>query len=159
MLDIILSALWFILPAYVANGAPVMLGGGTPIDLGRKFLDGKRILGDGKTFKGFFAGVLTGTFIGTLQGRLVLGFFLSIGALVGDMAGSFVKRRLNIKRGDSAPLLDQLDFILGAVLFSLIFARNYVATDIIVTALLITPVLHLLANRVTYKVGYKDVAH
>ncbi len=154
-----MSALWFILPAYVANGAPVMLGGGTPIDLGRKFLDGKRILGDGKTFKGFFAGVLTGTFIGTLQGRLVLGFFLSIGALVGDMAGSFVKRRLNIKRGDSAPLLDQLDFILGAVLFSLIFARNYVATDIIVTALLITPVLHLLANRVTYKVGYKDVAH
>jgi len=39
------EAIWFFLPAYFANATPVVLGGGTPIDLGRNFLDGRRILG------------------------------------------------------------------------------------------------------------------
>jgi len=37
----------FILPAYFANSSPVILGGGAPIDLGRKAWDKKRIFGDG----------------------------------------------------------------------------------------------------------------
>ncbi|MHA1713397.1 MAG: CDP-archaeol synthase, partial [Candidatus Ranarchaeia archaeon] len=48
--------LYYIFPAYVANAIPVLAGGGLPIDLGKNFIDGQRILGDGKTYRGFAAG-------------------------------------------------------------------------------------------------------
>ena len=50
-------AMWFIFPAYCANAAPVIFGGGLPIDVGRVFLDGQPIFGPRKTFRGFFAGL------------------------------------------------------------------------------------------------------
>ena len=56
---IILQALWIIIPAYVSNASAVLVGGGTPIDFGKNWSDGKRILGDGKTWRG----LLSGTFI------------------------------------------------------------------------------------------------
>lgn len=40
--------LLFILPAYIANATPVLFGGGMPVDFRRKFIDGERLLGDGK---------------------------------------------------------------------------------------------------------------
>ncbi len=33
----ILYSIFYILPAYVANGAPVIFGGGKPIDMNKKF--------------------------------------------------------------------------------------------------------------------------
>ncbi|MDD5096827.1 MAG: CDP-archaeol synthase, partial [Candidatus ainarchaeum sp.] len=51
----------FILPCYIANAAPVLLGGGQPIDFGANFPDGRRILGDAKTVRGFVGGVAAGT--------------------------------------------------------------------------------------------------
>jgi len=89
-------AFWYILPAYVANASPVILGGGRPIDGGRYWRDGRRILGDGKTWRGFIGGVAAGTLVGVIQylitpdfygslGTAVkLAFLLSFGALVGD---------------------------------------------------------------------------
>ena len=69
----ILDALWFILPAYFANSLPVDVSYikelewlAKPVDGGRKFL-GKRLLGDGKTWRGLIVGVLGGTFIGLVQ--------------------------------------------------------------------------------------------
>ncbi|MFH1470329.1 MAG: CDP-archaeol synthase, partial [Candidatus Micrarchaeota archaeon] len=52
MLENWLEVIILVLPAYVANASPVILGGGTPVDFGRLFYDKKRILGDGKTWKG-----------------------------------------------------------------------------------------------------------
>ncbi|MFA7152528.1 MAG: CDP-archaeol synthase, partial [Methanoregulaceae archaeon] len=43
----LVSALWIMLPAYVPNSVAAATGGGTPIDLGRNFSDGRRIFGDG----------------------------------------------------------------------------------------------------------------
>jgi CDP-2,3-bis-(O-geranylgeranyl)-sn-glycerol synthase len=63
----------FILPAYFANSVPVLLGGGAPIDGGKKWNDGQRLFGDGKTVRGFFAGVLAGVAIGALEGALLPG--------------------------------------------------------------------------------------
>ncbi|RLF37739.1 MAG: CDP-2,3-bis-(O-geranylgeranyl)-sn-glycerol synthase, partial [Thermoplasmata archaeon] len=45
--EIILQAIWIFLPAYAANGGALLVGGGLPIDLGRKWRDGRRIFGDG----------------------------------------------------------------------------------------------------------------
>ncbi|MEM3668874.1 MAG: CDP-archaeol synthase, partial [Candidatus Bathyarchaeia archaeon] len=42
---LIIEALKFIFPAYCANAVPVITGGGLPIDLDKKFFDGKPIFG------------------------------------------------------------------------------------------------------------------
>ena len=63
----IFLSVYYIIPAYVANGFAVVTGGGRPIDLGRKFSDKRRILGDGKTIRGFTGGLIIGFSAGLLQ--------------------------------------------------------------------------------------------
>src|SRR5207244_4565349 len=60
------QALWFFLPAYVANPMAVVFGGGTPIDFGRTLRDGERLFGDGKTWRGLVGGTLAGALLGLL---------------------------------------------------------------------------------------------
>jgi len=161
LIDTIASAIWFILPAYFANAAPVVLGGGPPLDMGKKFLDGRRILGDGKTARGFVGGLIVGTIVGLLQGvaraplreYLLLGFLLALGALLGDLASSFVKRRLGIERGGAAPGLDQLSFVVAALILA--SPVKVPPWQVIAVILIITPPIHLATNFVGYKLGLK----
>ena len=113
-----IRSIWYILPSYVANMTPVIFGGGRPLDLNKKFIDGRRILGDHKTIRGFISGLITGTLVGCMQGRPLTGFLLSLGTMVGDSFGSFVKRRMGIEAGGSAPLLDQEGFLIFSILFT-----------------------------------------
>ena len=160
-IDIIASAIWFILPAYFANAAPVVLGGGPPLDMGKKFLDGRRILGDGKTARGFVGGLIIGTIVGLLQGvaraplreYLLLGFLLALGALLGDLASSFIKRRLGIERGGAAPGLDQLGFVVAALILA--SPVKVPSWQVIAVILIITPPIHLATNFIGYKLGLK----
>ena len=127
------------------------------------FIDKRRLIGDGVTWRGSIIGTLLGTLTGMIQGTLVdnipygvlLGLILAIGAVVGDACGSFMKRRLNIERGRPAPILDQLDFAIGAMLLASIIV-NF-TWEIIVMILIITVVLHLSANIIAYLIGLKDV--
>ncbi|MCS7125250.1 MAG: CDP-2,3-bis-(O-geranylgeranyl)-sn-glycerol synthase [Candidatus Bathyarchaeota archaeon] len=153
------DALKFIFPAYCANAAPVIFGGGLPLDFGKKFYDGKPIFGKNKTFRGFFFGLAVGTIVGVLESILFtypfhFGFLLSLGALVGDLAGAFIKRRMGIPPGELLPVVDQIDFIIGAFAFSL--PLNMLFPELAVTVLLITPPLHLLTNFAAYKMGLKS---
>src|SRR2546425_3674974 len=59
-LEAILQALWFFLPAFVANPMAVVFGGGTPIDFGRTLGDRERLFGDGKTWRGPVGGAVLG---------------------------------------------------------------------------------------------------
>jgi len=157
----VINALYFIFPAYCANATPVIFGGGAPIDAGKKFLDGKPILGSHKTFRGFFVGLAVGTFVGFVQfvlfrsssflqqlllfqSTILLGFMLSLGALVGDLIESFFKRRLGLRPGSSLPIADQLDFVVGALLFSLPVSPPPLLIVLII--IVITPPIHLLTN-------------
>ncbi len=153
-IQLIINALLFILPAYFANGAPVVFGGGPPIDCGRKFPDGRRIFGQGKSIRGFVAGVIAGVFIGALQGRWAAGLLLALGALLGDLLGSFLKRRMGIERGGAALGLDQLGFVVIAVLF--VLPVEVPTLEIFLVLLMITPLIHLATNFVGYKLGFKD---
>ncbi len=164
MLDSVIKALIFILPAYVANGTPVvvakLLPVKHPLDGGKYFIDQRRVLGNGKTLEGFLGGTLAGTLTAYVleywhMHTLEEGLILSLGALLGDLAGSFIKRRLGIKRGDPAPLLDQLDFLLGALALYYVF---YGPIDPLQATILIvvTPVLHLATNSAAYVLGLKD---
>jgi hypothetical protein len=92
MLSLIIDALWPILPAYIANSA-VLFAGQTPVDLGKSFVDGKRILGPGKTLKGLIGGTLAGISVKT-PCRFVLRIWVII-TLVGAAP--------SLNRSDSSP--------------------------------------------------------
>ncbi|HME56419.1 MAG TPA: CDP-2,3-bis-(O-geranylgeranyl)-sn-glycerol synthase [Candidatus Lokiarchaeia archaeon] len=86
------------------------------------------------------------------------------GAMLGDLLGSFIKRRLKIQRGDPAPVLDQLDFIAGVLLFSMLFTAvgaSFLQLDIkyLVTILVLTPFIHRVVNKLAFKLRVKDVPH
>src|SRR5665647_360581 len=166
---IIVEALKFIFPAYCANGTPVLAGGGTSMDFGRNFVDGKRIFGNNKTFRGFFFGWGVGFGVGLVEG-LVFGFesypvlfalLIPLGALLGDLTGAFIKRRIGIAPGGLLPIVDQVDFVVGAVVFSLPLALTgwqlgvSAFWQVAVAALLITPPIHLFTNFLAYKLKLK----
>jgi CDP-2,3-bis-(O-geranylgeranyl)-sn-glycerol synthase len=92
--------------------------------------------------------LIIGTTVGALQGVLLIGFLLSLGALLGDLVKSFFKRRLKVARGKSLPIADQLDFVIGALLLVSIVQVPSLATIIIV--LILTPLIHLGANTIAY---------
>jgi CDP-2,3-bis-(O-geranylgeranyl)-sn-glycerol synthase len=161
IIELIIEALKFIFPAYCANAIPVITGGGYPIDFGKKFLDGKPILGKNKTFQGFFSGLIIGTAVGLAESAffgypLLFGLLLSLGALLGDLVGAFVKRRLGIAPGKLLPVIDQIDFIIGAILFSLPLSLQILSWELILAVLIITAPIHLLTNFAAYKLGLKD---
>ncbi|MCE4625139.1 MAG: CDP-2,3-bis-(O-geranylgeranyl)-sn-glycerol synthase [Desulfurococcales archaeon] len=165
-----LNLLLLIIPAMVANGTPVVVGKLVrrphPIDNGKTFWDGRRILGDGKTWEGLIGGVLAGLIIGAILGValsnlpfwLETGFWASLGAMIGDLAGSFAKRRMGLSRGDPAPLLDQLDFYVGALIFLYLAGAKVEIVPAIILAPLVYA-LHRLTNMLAYRFGIKREPH
>jgi len=85
----------------------------------------------------------------------MFGFVLALGALFGDLAGAFLKRRLGIAPGDLLPIIDQVDFILGAILFSFFLSLKFISLELIIAVLILTPPIHLLTNFMAYKAGLK----
>ncbi|MCD6367996.1 MAG: CDP-2,3-bis-(O-geranylgeranyl)-sn-glycerol synthase [Candidatus Aenigmarchaeota archaeon] len=166
--------IWVIMPAYFANAFAPLSRGKMRIDGGRKMF-GKDIFGAGKTWEGFFLGVVAGTLFGVFEIliypylnvvavsygiqlpelSLISVFFISLGAMIGDLAGSFIKRRIGIERGESAPLLDQLDFVFGAFFFALIFIKVPAASILLI--IIFTPLVHLISCAIGYKLGVKKV--
>ncbi|HWY28675.1 MAG TPA: CDP-2,3-bis-(O-geranylgeranyl)-sn-glycerol synthase [Candidatus Sulfotelmatobacter sp.] len=153
-----LDAALFIGPSYVANAAPLLFGGGTPLDGGRNFLDGQRIFGAHKTVRGLFAGIIAGSVIGLAESpvdnRLLLGgFVIALGTVLGDLLGAFFKRRVRIEPGSPLPIVDQLDFVFGGlVLGNLVFPLSWWSILIVV---LVTPPIHLGTNYGAYLLGIK----
>lgn len=178
MVDFLLefvSALWIILPAYAANGFPTLANGKIPIDGRKKWIDGERIFGDGKTIEGFSLGLVIGTAVGILEALLypylnayagqfgahlpqmsiLIGFLIPLGALCGDLAGSFIKRRFRLRRGADAPVLDQLNFVAGAIFFAYFFTE--ITFWMVVIMALMTPIIHRSANIIAYGLKIKKV--
>jgi CDP-2,3-bis-(O-geranylgeranyl)-sn-glycerol synthase len=158
IVTLIIGAMKFIFPAYCANAVPVIAGGGKPMDFGKNFFDGKRVFGNNKTYRGFFFGLAVGIAVGLVEcflfGYPILFSVLSpLGALLGDLTAAFLKRRLGIAPGGLFPVVDQVDFVVGALLFSLPLA--IVSWELAVAVLIITPPIHLVTNFLAYKLGLK----
>ena len=170
------GAIYFMLPAYVANLSGLVFGGGEPVDSGKNFseysmhkghfTDDRRFIGNGVTWRGTFCGTVVGTFVGGL-----LGF---IGASFGDLSqltygvigihayGSVIAgfglgflMAFGALAGDPAPFLDQLDFVCGALVFSLLVVP--LSLDFVLLIMAISIVLHLGSNSFAYLIGMKDV--
>ncbi len=151
ILDQLFIAFAFISIPGIANSMPVFAHRlkinilNRPIDAGAE-LNGKRILGDGKTWRGFlFAWLGSGILFSLLLYFVFPNFLykipnveslelwqfllfssgLAVSALIGDSLKSFFKRQVGIKRGYSWFPLDQLDWIIGsAVFYVAIFGWN-----------------------------------
>ena len=155
----LLFATYIIIPAYLANATPLVFGGGKAIDFDMEFLDGERIFGTNKTIKGFLSGFLFGfitaliLYIVVKPYSIITCFLIPIGSLCGDLAGAFVKRRLKLGPGFPLPLLDQLDFIFGALLLSYPFVVTGI--EVIFIILLVTPPTHLITNAFAYLLKIK----
>jgi CDP-2,3-bis-(O-geranylgeranyl)-sn-glycerol synthase len=159
-LNDLLIAIYVAIPTYVTNSTPVLLGRGTPIDRGKKFVDGRPMLGTNKTVKGFTYGFLLGSVAALGEAVLfekyllvLAGIVASLGALLGDLLGAFVKRRLDIPPGHPLPVVDQLDFILGALLLT---ARllNVTAGAVLILVIATIPI-HLFSNAIAYMLRLK----
>ncbi|MDA1197195.1 MAG: CDP-2,3-bis-(O-geranylgeranyl)-sn-glycerol synthase [Nanoarchaeota archaeon] len=172
-MDILLligSAIYFMLPAYFANMAPVIVKNGfsflaVPIDGGR-LIRGKPVLGAHKTWRGFIFAVVFGIVTAFIQhllsdipwfsslsivsydSWLVWGMLLGSGAIIGDLIESFFKRRSNVSSGKPWIPLDQLDFVIGGLLFA------WVAVDLtlslIFSVLVVSFVLDIMVNHLAY---------
>jgi len=174
-MNVLILAFWLMLPAYLPNNCAVIFGGGTPLDLGRTFKDGRRIMGDGKTIRGTIAGIACGILAGLLlnyaaphlglpafgsgTGQLPILVGLSLGSMLGDIIASFFKRRLGLKRGAPLFVIDQLDFVFGSWLLTFLLApvwfENNFTPMILLIVLIITPILHRLTNIIGYMIGAK----
>ena len=184
----IVVGLWIMLPAYLPNSFAAVFGGGKPIDRGKTMKDGRRILGDGKTWRGLFAGILLGGTIGLIEilllsrgfhffgislpgyslenagtldiGAIIAILSLAIGALLGDMGFSFLKRRLGLQRGQSLPLADQYDFLIGAFLLTALTSYGWLTATFdwmtLIVVIIMTPILHLGTNIIGYWLGIKN---
>jgi CDP-2,3-bis-(O-geranylgeranyl)-sn-glycerol synthase len=176
ILEAVAVAFWTMLPAYVPNNAAVLAGGGAPIDGGRT-LGGNRLLGDGKTWRGTFVGTAAGALLALVldlirpaavaTSGLPLPAFpplvvisLPVGAMLGDIVASFLKRRTGRQRGAAFPGVDQLDFVAGALLLTLLVRPDwFLATFtpvVLVAVLVMTPLLHVGTNAGAYLLGLKD---
>ena len=169
-------AVWAMLPAYVPNNAAVLAGGGAPIDGGRT-VDGRRLLGDGKTWRGTATGTVVGVALATGLNAvapavtaatgvslptfpLPAAVGLAFGAMLGDISASFLKRRTGRQRGAAFPVVDQLDFVAGALVCAALFDFAWFADTftlpVVGVVLVLTPVLHVVTNGIAYLLGLKD---
>ncbi|WP_181692113.1 CDP-2,3-bis-(O-geranylgeranyl)-sn-glycerol synthase [Natronomonas sp. LN261] len=175
VVETVVVAIWAMLPAYIPNNVAVLAGGGRPIDDGRTLDDGRRVLGDGKTWRGTAVGTAAGVAVALVLNRLhpfvsgvvvadpfpiAAAVSLAFGAMLGDIAASFLKRRTGLERGAAFPGIDQLDFVAGALLSTAVVATGWFldtfTLPVVVAIVVLTPLLHVLTNALAYAVGLKD---
>ena len=170
VLTLIAGAFYFMLPAYFANMAPVIVKNlfkslAVPIDFDKK-LNNKPILGKNKTWRGLIFGIVLAILIAFIQflffnnnifvgislidysNWLLFGLLIGIGALVGDLVESLFKRRLNYEPGKPFIPFDQIDFVLGALIFTYPIIK--LPLDLIVTIILLSFVLDIIVNHLSH---------
>lgn len=159
----VVQLLYFMAPAYAANMAPPFVrywrGWNRPIS--------RRWLGTHKTVVGFGLGVVAAVVATFIQSRIgwdgalvayehwaTLGLRFGVGAMAGDVAKSFVKRRAGIAPGDPWIPWDQIDFVLGAL--TLVWGAAALSWADLVIVLLLSGIGHVLVNRLGYWLGIRD---
>jgi CDP-2,3-bis-(O-geranylgeranyl)-sn-glycerol synthase len=172
----ILKSLYTTLPAIIANMAPLIVKNvgflDFPVDFNKTFR-GKPVLGPNKTFRGLLAGVVFSIAVLNLQYLLyvltgfdftlydfkainfeLLGFLMGFGVITGDMVKSFFKRQCNIGPGERFIPWDQIDCVLGGLVFGRIawaFPLTYALLIIIMTF-----IMHITIRFTAFYLGLND---
>lgn len=167
-------ALLFFLPAGLANAAPPLINKipfivkwKTPLDFGIQ-VRGHRMFGKNKTWRGLLSGMLVGGLCGWLLypqlntaiysgnslAHFLIGASLGFGALLGDAIESFFKRQFGIASGNSWLVFDQLDYVIGAILFSFPFVRLNLLDYATVIAVYFS--MHFVVSYIGFLLGFKE---
>ena len=150
-------------PAYVANMAPPFArfwpGWNRPIS--------ERRLGSHKTVVGAVAGIGAAVLTAAVQARLhrpgtildyrewlLIGTLLGVGAIGGDATKSLLKRARGSPPGSPWPLMDQLDFAVGALVLIQPLARLAMRDAAIIAAL--TFAADLVVNRIAFHLRIRE---
>lgn len=144
----------------IANGAPIILQAlmkakfDYAIDFGYCLHDHAPVFGSSKTWRG-----IIGAIVFTSLAAVVFGYSLSTGALVavyavsGDLASSFIKRRLGMGSSSMAPLIDQIpESLLPAVMLRQTFGLDYQSILILVGVFI---VVELFLSVALFKLGIR----
>lgn len=144
----------------VANGAPIILRDvmqsrfDAPLDGGAVFIDGQRLLGDSKTWRGVTGSILaTAVVAWLLDLPAVTGAAVGALAMSGDILASFSKRRLRLAPSSMAPLLDQIpESLLPALVLQRAFGLDIIGVLVLVGVFI---VFELSVSVVLYRLGIR----
>ncbi len=163
MMTSLLQLVYLMAPAYLANMAPPFLkywkGWNRPIS--------RRWLGEHKTVGGVLLGVVVALMAAWTQSLIawkgslvayedwpVIGLALGAGALGGDLVKSFFKRARGIAPGQPWIPADQLDFVIGALVFIWPWAR--LGWLDAMTVLVVSFFGDIFVNHLSYRLGIRD---
>lgn len=177
MLLFIFKLFYFMLPAYFANMAPVvfrkyLLFLDIPVDFGKK-INNKPIFGRTKTIRGFLVGILSAILVVFLQKTfmdysflerislinykefnfIIIGFIFGFGSLFGDLVKSFIKRRIGKSPSESWKIFDQLDYVLGSLLFISVVVSLSIKQ--VFGVILLSLILTIFTNQISWKMGLR----
>lgn len=168
----VLDVLLLYLPAFIANGTPVVFVA-IPWVKKHNMPVLPRLLGTHKTWMGLASGIAMGAVTGWILHvislpdstasqmyddagfSLFFGALLGLGALLGDAGKSLFKRTLGIPPGGWLPILDAIDYVVGALIIALPFHIPTVTEGVILLAL--GWLLSAASNLTSYKLGIKRV--
>jgi CDP-2,3-bis-(O-geranylgeranyl)-sn-glycerol synthase len=181
------TAMLLALPMWLANMTAVVVARleilQIPVDRGRYHKDGRRFFGETKSFGGLLVAPLAATIVvlGMLHltqlerwlnvtvfstghyDRTLLCWLIAQGALVGDLAKSYVKRRMNIPSGKPWRPWDRVDMLLGSSCLGLVFvaisqgagARHWSALGVALPGLvLVVPPITVYGTDLVCRLGY-----
>ncbi len=159
----IMQLMYFMLPAYLANMTPPFVrfwkGWNRPIS--------RRWLGDHKTVVGFISGIIVALAVVFLQSKdnwrhvlvpyaqwPMLGLAFGFGAMSGDSLKSFFKRLCKIAPGQPWIPMDQLDFVVGALI--LVSPWAHVTWLEVLVILVISFAGDIAINHLSYALGIRS---
>ena len=178
----VLFALWFFLPAGIANVTPIFAAHipglrklSMPLDMGKTY-KGKPIFGSHKTWRGIVTGVIFATLTLWLQQLavenyawaqsltsdvdyahlpvLLLGPLFALGALGGDAIESFFKRQKGVAPGHGWFPFDQIDYIIGGAIATMPFVTLSIWQY--AWLVLLWLVVHVISTVIGYFLGLKE---
>ncbi len=144
----------------VANGAPILADCllrkklNIALDAGKLLMDGQRIFGKSKTVRGIAVAIVVTIGAALVIGQLpAIGLLVGVVAMIGDLASSFMKRRLRLAATSRS---FGLDYVPEALLPALVLAAicDLATTDVVaitaifvLSATIISPLLHTFGIR------------
>lgn len=157
---------YFMLPAYVANMAPVLSRfppWNAPLDFNLK-LGKKRLFGTHKTVVGTLFGLIGAVLMAFIQLKvfgflhysnwLLFGLLLGGGALFGDIVKSFIKRQLNLPPGRPWIPFDEIDFSVGALTaVSFVYFPGWLESFVIIV---MSALGHIIVNHAAFYLRIRE---